>query len=85
MSKPTISVDEIDMVEIARSILGIPPAKAQLPPIDITRETRLHRFNDDGLHVLVDGSGGYKAHIKPCEADHQVKVGHLSDLMPVSG
>ncbi len=81
MPRTNCNTDEIDMIEIARTILGIPSATVQHPPIDMG-ETRLYRFNDDGLHVLIDGAGGYEAHIKPHEQDHLIESGHLSDICP---
>lgn len=70
----------IDMTIVARNITG----KAAIPvcePIGVTKSVVLHRFDDDQLHILVDGCGGYKATLHP-HTPHEVllREGNLSEF-----
>lgn len=53
-------MSSIDMIIVAQSITH-GPATPVGHPVEITKDIRLHRFDEDQLHILVDGSGGYKA------------------------
>lgn len=70
----------INMTIVARSITGEPVIPV-CDPVEVTKNIRLHRFDEDQLHILVDGGGGYKAIWMPY-APHEkvIREGHLSEF-----
>lgn len=70
----------INMLVVAQSIVGYPVTPVS-DPVDVTNKLRLHRFNGDCLHVLVDDAGGFKAIAHPHSASEKlIREGHLSEF-----
>lgn len=70
----------INMTIVAQSITS-EPAVPVCEPVEITKNIRLHRFDEDMLHILVDSGGGYKAILRPHTLYEQViREGHLSEF-----
>ena len=70
----------INMLVVAQSIVGYPVTPVA-DPVDVTSKLRLHRFNGDCLHVLVDDAGGFKAITHPHSASEKlIREGHLSEF-----
>lgn len=70
----------IDINHLAHVVSG-EPTVALGSPVEVTKNVKLHRFNDDQLHVLVDNSGGYKVIRNPhASSEHVLGEGHLSEF-----
>lgn len=70
---------EIDMGEVAQTLIGRPAAHQGT--IAIAPGTILHRFDDDALHIIVDGCGNYSAVQNPrTSSEVFLKDGHLSEF-----
>lgn len=70
----------INMLVVAQSIVGHPVTPVS-DPVDVTSKLRLHRFNSDSLHILVDDAGGFKAIGHPHSASEKlIREGHLSEF-----
>ena len=68
----------IDLEMVAAKLMGKPVENTYSH--EISRDTRLFRFNDDELHVLVDGGGGFRAIAHPDTAQEEtIAEGSLQD------
>lgn len=71
---------DIDMASVAHSITDA-PVTPMGEPVEVTKNIRLHRFDEDRLHILVDGSGGYKAILHPHTPRESVlRTGNLAEF-----
>lgn len=72
---------KIDIGAVASTLAG--RTVAYEGSVAVTGDLTLHRFESDALHVLVDGSGGYRALCHPgTPAESLLKEGHLSEFHP---
>ena len=85
ITHPCIQVSETPAVASGQVPLLLHLLSPAGRPVAVTRDLTLHRFENDSLHVLVDGSGSYRALGHPgTPAESLVKEGHLSEFPLVS-
>ncbi|WP_302504472.1 hypothetical protein [Geoalkalibacter halelectricus] len=73
----------LNIADIASVIVGRPLTNT-LEPVRVGKDTVLHRFDDDEIHILTDGGGGFALYIHPNSPEEKlVKEGHVLDLVEI--
>lgn len=75
------SVVQVDLAKLAHIVIGSVPCSYD-GQVSIGKNGILHRFNEDELHILTDGAGGFKAIANPGRDNQRIlRKGSFQELV----